>query len=471
MSDTSSDPPLHILVVDDEPDVEFIIRQRLRRRIRKGEIKLSFASDGVEALDLLAQHDDIDIMLTDVNMPRMDGLTLLSRVTELDRRVKAIVVTAYGDMENIRKAMNWGAFDFLVKPLDLDDLDITLNQATEALQRERKAHRAETSIGLYLSQEVASSVLESPEGLKLGGEKVHATLLMSDLRGFSTLSERLAPEKVVELLNIYLGAMAEVIGSFKGMINEFIGDAIFVIFGAPTQRPDDADRAVACAIQMQNRMAEVNATLNEKGFPSLDMGIGIHTGEVIVGNIGSKLRMKYGAVGSSVNLTSRIESYTVGGQVLISEPTRDALTTGVQIGREMEISTKGFSQPIRILEVEGIGAPYDVTLPVVEVTYSELASPIDVEVRLLDGKYTRSVTHEGRLTHLASGGARLQTSTPLKRLDNLKLIVSPSDESRAAGDLYAKVMDVADGSVTVRFTAVPEDLAAYFDRQRTASVG
>ncbi|MEM6645718.1 MAG: adenylate/guanylate cyclase domain-containing protein [Bacteroidota bacterium] len=466
MSAPPSDSALHILVVDDEPDVEFIIRQRLRRRIRKGEIALSFASDGLDALEILNAHDDIAIMLTDVNMPRMDGLTLLSRLNELNRAVKAIVVTAYGDMENIRKAMNWGAFDFLVKPLDLDDLDITLNQATEALRRERKALRAEASIGLYLSQEVASSVLDSPEGLTLGGQKVQATLLMSDLRGFSTLSERLAPEDVVELLNIYLGAMAEVIDSFQGMINEFIGDAIFVIFGAPTQRPDDADRAVACAIQMQNRMAKVNAVLAEKGFPALDMGIGIHTGEVIVGNIGSKLRMKYGAVGSSVNLTSRIESYTVGGQVLISEATCRALAADVQIGREMEISTKGFAQPTRILEVEGIGSPFDVKLPVVEVEYAKLAEPMAVQVRLLDGKRTRSATYEGALTHLASGGARLDVNTPLKRLDNLKLIIPPSPESKASGDLYAKVMDADEGGIALRFTAVPEDLAAYFDQQR-----
>ncbi|MEM1093136.1 MAG: adenylate/guanylate cyclase domain-containing protein [Bacteroidota bacterium] len=461
-----SESTLHILVVDDEPDVEFIIRQRLRRRIRKGEVQLSFASDGIDALEVLSAHDDIAIMLTDVNMPRMDGLTLLRRINELKRAVKAIVVTAYGDMENIRKAMNWGAFDFLVKPLDLDDLDITLEQATQALRRERKALRAEASIGLYLSPEVASSVLDSPEGLTLGGQKVQATLLMSDLRGFSTLSERLAPEDVVEVLNIYLGAMAEVIDSFQGTINEFIGDAIFVIFGAPTQRPDDADRAVACAIQMQNRMAEVNATLAEKGFPALDMGIGIHTGEVIVGNIGSKLRMKYGAVGSSVNLTSRIESYTVGGQVLISEATRHALAADVQIGREMEISTKGFAQPVRILEAEGIGAPFSVKLPVVEVEYIKLDEPLAVQVRLLDGKRTRSATYEGALTHLASGGARLRVDTPLKRLDNLKLIIPPSADSKASGDLYAKVMDASTSDLVLRFTAVPEDLAAYFNQQR-----
>jgi len=260
--------------------------------------------------------------------------------------------------------------------------------------------------------------------------------------------------------------MAEVIDSFQGTINEFIGDAIFVIFGAPTQRVDDADRAVACAIQMQNRMAEVNATLAEKGFPALDMGIGIHTGEVIVGNIGSKLRMKYGAVGSSVNLTSRIESYTVGGQVLISEATRHALASEVQIGREMEISTKGFAQPVRILEAEGIGAPFEVELPVVEVEYSELDEPLAVQVRLLDGKRTRSATHQGALTHLASGGARLNANAPLKRLDNLKLIIPPSAESKASGDLYAKVMDAAEGDIVLRFTAVPEDLAAYFDQQR-----
>ena len=167
-----------------------------------------------------------------------------------------------------------------------------------------------------------TSLLASPEKLQLGGEKRQVTILMSDLRGFTSVAERLAPEQVVTIINRYLGTMVDVILQYQGTINEFIGDAILVLFGAPICLEDHAQRAVACAMAMQLAMASVNAQNRDEGLPEVEMGIGMHTGEVVVGNIGSHKRTKYGVVGSPVNLTSRIESYTIGGQVLISETTR-----------------------------------------------------------------------------------------------------------------------------------------------------
>ena len=318
-----------ILVVDDEPDLEPLIRQGFRRKIRSGEYTFVFAGDGLEALDVLDQDLEIDLVLTDINMPRMDGLKLLANLNDLDRVLKAIVVTAYGDMENIRTAMNQGAFDFLTKPLVLDDLKKTVEKASQAILQQKKADLARQTFGRYLSDEVVATLLDQPEALTLGGEKRKVTLLMSDLRGFSTISERRPPETVVEILNIYLGRMADVITDYYGTIDEFIGDAILVIFGAPILREDDALRAVACAIDMQRAMAGVNTQLAERGLPKLEMGIGINTGEVVVGNIGSLKRTKYGVVGSHVNLTARIESYTVGGQVLTTESTLDAAGAAV----------------------------------------------------------------------------------------------------------------------------------------------
>lgn len=455
--------PDKILVVDDEPDVQYIIRQRFRRRIRKNELDFVFAGDGLEALDKLQSDAAIDVVLSDINMPRMDGLTLLSKLSELKRLFKAIVVTAYGDMENIRQAMNWGAFDFLTKPIDLNDLEITIDNALKSVAEEKQAIHARQTFGRYVSDEVAKKLLQDEE-VRLGGEKVKATMLMSDLRGFSTISENLPPEHVVDVLNIYLGKMADVIGEYQGNINEFIGDAIFAIFGAPIQREDDTDRAVACAIAMQIAMQEVNDHLTSRGFPRLEMGIGINTGEVVVGNIGSLKRLKYGVVGSHVNLTSRIETYTVGGQILISEHTLRDLKADVQIGRHMEVATKGFSAPICIYEVERIGAPFTLSLPEQIDQFTPLRQALAVRFCSLDGKHMVGDMLPAQLTALSTHSAILASDKPLPELANLKIIPShPNNPTVSLGDLYAKVTKQhAEGSYVIRFTAVPEDIASTF---------
>ena len=222
-----------ILVVDDEPDLESLIRLKFRRQIRSGIFEFVNAGDGIEALEKLEKEPEIDIVLTDINMPRMDGLSLLAKIKELETMLKAVVVTAYGDMENIRTAMNRGAFDFLTKPIDLGDLEITINKAKANVEQQKRAALVRETFGRYLSDEVVATLLEGPDALKLGGEKRKVTLLMSDLRGFSTITEHRSPERVVEILNIYLGRMADIISRYNGTIDEFIGDAILVIFGAP----------------------------------------------------------------------------------------------------------------------------------------------------------------------------------------------------------------------------------------------
>ena len=187
---------------------------------------------GVEALEHLQGDDDIEVVVTDINMPRMDGLTLLGEIGKLGRRTRSVVVTAYGDMENIRTAMNKGAFDFLTKPLDMGDLQITLDQARAAVERDREADRVHQTISRYLSAKIAKAVLANPDAVAQS-EKRHVSVLMSDISGFSQIAERLEPERVVELLNVYLGAMTEVVDAYDGAIDEFIGDAVLVIFGAP----------------------------------------------------------------------------------------------------------------------------------------------------------------------------------------------------------------------------------------------
>ena len=192
-----------------------------------------------------------------------------------------------------------------------------------------------------------------PEGLKLGGEKRELTILMTDLRGFTAMVERLEPTAVVALLNHYLSAMIEIIQENGGTIDEIIGDAILVLFGAPVPMPDAARRGVRCALQMQQAMQAVNRHNALMGWPEIGMGIGLHTGEAVVGNLGSTKRSKYGVVGQTVNLTARVESYTIGGQILVSPALMEAAGHGLILGEEIKVEAKGMREPLNCRELLG----------------------------------------------------------------------------------------------------------------------
>ena len=210
-----------------------------------------------------------------------------------------------------------------------------LKDSYQALERRNEFIRK--VFGRYTSDEVVEALLDAPDGLKLGGEKRTVTILMSDLRGFTALAERLEATEVVSLLNHYLSAMVEVIQRNGGTIDEIIGDAILVLFGAPVGLENDAQRAVQCALGMQKAMANVNEHNLQKGWPEIEMGIALHTGDVVVGNIGSVKRSKYGVVGRTINTTARIESFTVGGQVIVSPTLMQAAGRGLILGDEVEV--------------------------------------------------------------------------------------------------------------------------------------
>src|SRR5262245_31676435 len=205
---------------------------------------------------------------------------------------------------------------------ELGRLTRAFNQMLEGL-RQRDFIRS--AFGRYVSPEVAQQLLESPEGLRFGGEKRVVTVLMSDLRGYTRFAEQGDPAEVMNVLNEYLARMTDIIVQYGGTINEFIGDAVFAVFGAPLDHPDHAERAAAAALAMQGAMAEVNAAHAARGLPRLEMGIGVNTGEAVVGNIGSEQRAKYAVVGSAVNVAARVEASTVGGQVFVSAATFEAI--------------------------------------------------------------------------------------------------------------------------------------------------
>jgi adenylate cyclase len=339
--------------------------------------------------------------------------------------------------------------------------------------------------GRYLSNDVVSNLLESPSRLELGGDRRTVTILTSDLRGFTALSERLQPEDVIQILNLYLERMAEVINRYQGTIDEFMGDGILVLFGAPAQRQDDALRAVACACAMQLAMGGVNELMQQRNLPRLAMGIGIHTGEVVVGNIGSEQRTKYGIVGSPVNLTYRIESYTKGGQILISAATLQAAGTSVKTQSQQQVHPKGAQHPITVYDVSGVAGSHSLYLPREEERFFPVARPIPLQFTLVEGKQISQTEFKGRLVQLSEQGAEIQVAeardlppelTNLKL--NLLLAVRSANGSanqsanpmikqmpRLSDDLYAKVLDrqPAQNCFRVQFTTVPPSLQTKLD--------
>ncbi|HIL71706.1 MAG TPA: adenylate/guanylate cyclase domain-containing protein, partial [Verrucomicrobia bacterium] len=278
-------------------------------------------------------------------------------------------------------------------------------------------------------------------------------------------SETLHPEQVVSLLNNYLGVMTDVIIKYEGTIDEFIGDAILVVFGAPIWKSNHAERAVACALEMQNAMEEVNRRNFELGFPEVEMGIGINTGEVVVGNIGSEKRAKYGVVGREVNMASRIETYTVGGQILISESVYNKIESMATINQEMVVEPKGAKKPITIYDVVEMKDPWLVSIKKTQDDAVPLKKELAILYIVLDGKSVDQDSSEGSIVSLSKkySKARIDPMTPV--LSNILLQLTHADPALSNEHIYAKVIQADpdnDGCVTLRFTSVPSPICDYF---------
>ncbi len=337
----------------------------------------------------------------------------------------------------------------------LDAKNAELARAHELVRR---------AFGRYVSEEVAESVLRAPEALELGGQEREATILMSDLRGFTDMAERKPPRAVIEVLNLYLERMVDVIGRYDGTIDEIIGDAILVIFGAPVACDDHAAKAVACALGMQLAMTDVNRRLAAKDDVQLEMGIGVHTGRVIVGNIGSLRRTKYAAVGSTVNLAGRVESFTTGGQVLITDETRARVAAPLRIDGRFQVEPKGAARSLTLFEISGIGDPYMLWLPPRTTTLRPLADPLPVQFTVLEEKFVGRTVYDGHLTELSDFETRLRSSLAPAVLSNVRITVAPSVQGNPAGHIYGKVVDVARGPASlagVRFTSATPALKAW----------
>ena len=327
--------------------------------------------------------------------------------------------------------------------------------------------------GRYLSPEVMNSIIDNPSTLELGGERRKVTIMMTDLRGFTALSERLEPEQVVQMLNGYFEIMMEVVLRYNGNINEIIGDALLIIFGAPKEMPDRAQRGIACAIEMQNAMAKVNEKNRAQGLPELEMGIGINETEVIIGNIGSSIRSKYAVVGSGVNMTSRIESYTVGGQILISESVYQEASEVLRIDAQRDVLPKGSETTIKIYEVGGIAGGFNLALEDKEPTLVTLAQQIPLQYKVLEGTDVEKEGLGGSVVRLSKNCAEIALRTPIEEMSNLKLNLVDVDEKLSARDFYGKVIERSGkkGQLhIVHFTSVPPEVDSYFHAFRKHAV-
>ena len=471
MSDAQRATSNRILVVDDTP----ANIQSLTAILKEKGYQISVATNGKQALDAVARVQP-DLILLDVMMPEMDGFETCQRLkaSEQWQHIPIIFLTAKTDTADIVQGFESGAMDYVAKPFNAHELlarvsthlmmdELRRNLATKNAELARAHVLIRQAFGRYVSEEVAASILKSPEGLDLGGEEREVTILMSDLRGFTALAARLTPHEVIEFLNLYLEAMVDVITRYKGTIDEIIGDAILVIFGAPVACEDHAAKAVACGLEMQLAIAEVNKRLVSKGDIELEMGIGIHTGRVIVGNIGSLRRTKYAAVGSNVNLAGRIESFTTGGQLLISQNTREKIQLELRIDGQFQVEPKGATR-LQLYEIGGIGEPYNVSLPSKSSALVTLPAPLRIRFTVLEEKFVGRTVHEGRLVAVSEIEAGVESGLALVPLCNLKIELAAVAGANPAGEIYAKVIGADDGGSTqtrVRFTSLSPELKVW----------
>lgn len=348
----------HILVVDDEPDMKALVLQKFRHQIRDGAINFLFASDGVEALAMLRANGDIDMVVADINMPRMDGLTLLQKLRETAKNVSTIIVSAYGDMSNIRTAMNRGAFDFVTKPIDFADLEKTIAKTVrhveylrEARQRQAAAERAYASLSRYFSPNLVKQLANDTDAFDLGGQRREIATVFSDIAGFTALVETLEPSVLGPLLNDYLSGLTDVVFGHDGTVAKIIGDALHVLFGAPGEQPDHADRAVACAVAMDAYAQSFCARWHCQGVPLGITRLGAHAGPAIVGNFGGSRFFDYTAYGDTINVASRLEAANkqLGTRVLVSAALAEKVENfhGRPVG---DLMLRGRTEAIRAFE-------------------------------------------------------------------------------------------------------------------------
>ena len=341
-----------ILVVDDETDLEVLIKQKFRQKIRDNQYEFVFAINGKHALEQLAQHSDVDIVLSDINMPEMDGLTLLSRINEQNNLLKSVIVSAYGDMENIRTAMNRGAFDFITKPVNFEDLEITMEKTISHVKQLRETMQAikeNNILKMYVDETVLNFMGSREfESSLMANESIEATVVFIDICSFTSISENESPDVVVKLLNSYFEIMVKEIIAQGGYIDKFIGDAVMAVFRGDYH----LDRAIEASLSVRNKIESSDSVPDNVTFIP-KVSIGINSGEMISGNIGSASlrRLDYTVIGDTVNTAQRLQSAAAPGQILINTSAYEKVKESFNCRKVGEVSLKNKAQQLMVYEV------------------------------------------------------------------------------------------------------------------------
>jgi len=319
------------------------------------------------------------------------------------------------------------------------------------------------TFGRYVTMEVVKKLLEDQSALELGGETREVSILMSDIRGFTALTAGMAPEEVITFLNRYLGKMIEILVDYHAVIDEIVGDGILAFFGAPELQEDHPVRAVACALEMQAAMAGINQANKADGLPHLEMGVAVNTGQVVVGNIGSEKRAKYSVVGAHVNFTSRIESYALGGQVLISEDTYQEVKDFITVRDILKAEMKGVPHPATLYEVGAMTGPYNITLPEKLDILIPLPEKLPIHLYRIHEKIVAGGVTKAWVTHLCETGAAIGYEGELATWEDVKIHFLDERGREEAGKIFGKVIAVQappDGGqeASIRFTSVPPEI-------------
>ena len=341
---------------------------------------------------------------------------------------------------------------------------LSLNQQLQS--RNELLHRIFVQ---YFSDKLLNLILEHPEDAAIGGEKRELTVMMADLRGFTSMSEQLEPDIVTDMLNFFFGKMLHVINKYHGMVLEYLGDAILAVFGAPLETENQTEDAIAAAITMQNRMGDVNEYNRSKGYPQLEMGIGIHRGEMFIGNIGSQKMMRYNVIGHAVNECSRIESYTVGGQILTSHHTLQYINCPVETHNHRNIITKGIKKPVRICEVTGIGGDYQCHLENVEFyKLYPVKVPVIFNLFPLAGKKIAEHPIMAKLTHFSPKRAKVSVDveriTELQEYQDVEIFAAQESGCALFTNVYAKIMEKGEHFLTLHFTHINKNFSRFAEK-------
>jgi len=339
-----------ILVADDEADLEVLIKQKFRRQIRESQFEFLFALNGLEALERLKQNPDIDMVLTDINMPEMDGLTLLEKIHEVNPILQAVIVSAYGDMENIRIAMNRGAFDFITKPVNFEDLEITMRKTLEHVKQLRstlQAIKENNILKMYVDENVLRFMSREEYGADLvKSETIEATVAFIDICGFTSISETRPADEVVDLVNTIFDVIVKEILFKDGQIDKFIGDAVMAVFKGDYH----LDRAIEACLSVRSKINQIDIQVNDY---KVKVSIGINNGEMVSGNIGSVnlRRLDFTVIGDSVNLAQRLQDTAAPGQIVIAQASFEKVKEAFTCRPLGERQLKNKSAPVMVYEV------------------------------------------------------------------------------------------------------------------------